>query len=1035
MLNDQIKVLKFPITEQHRGGLSVHVSALKDNQYFEKKILVSVPYDNKNLGVKFETFRDKTKPGSKEKWRAIISNPDSTRAAAEMVATLYDASLDEFSKNNYRSTPTNWQHRYFFQNYSQSLFKEATQRNRKVSNRLMNHYYSNNRWQQRSFFQDYKHRTYTNKSLKQLANTYQWMEGDAMVSVRKSHAPVAVSENKEYTLKSEVSSLSFSDHFASVSLKDEEEGTFKSQLQERDKKEEQNKTHFLNPTKLQRKLASVRSRQNFNETAFFFPHLKTNKKGEVIIEFTMPESLTSWNFKSFAHTPDLKTGSLFASTITQKDFMITSFAPRFFREDDQIVLTAKIDNISNKVQKGLVQLELIDASTLKPIDNINRNLTFEVDEQGTKKMEWLISIPKNIPAINYSIKAVTDEYGDGEEKTIPILKNSILVRESMPMTIRSGQQKSFDFERMKSATTNTTNHHQYSVEVTANPAWSAIQALPYLIEFPYECAEQTYSRLYANAITLHIMNSNEHIKKMFDTWKNSKQGRDPLMSALEQNEELKSLLLKETPWVREAKNETEAKRRLAELFDTDQLTDEISRAAKRLLDLGYHNGWPWFDGGKVSPYITNHLVASYGHLKKLGVASEMMKIKNLKLLSNKINDAVRYLDRHEDQKYWRIKKRNQELYVSRNILHYFYSRSFYLKEIPLPNKEWVNIYKSILKKDWKERGLQEQAMMAISFYRMGELDFAKMMLKSLKERGTVSEERGMFWEQNQSSYYWWTSNIETQALLIEAFNEVNQDKKAVENMRIWLLRNKETNSWNSTKSTAYACYSLLLGGENWLTDEHAIEISVAGKVLKVVKSNPKNSYEVMREPGTGYIKTSWKEQDVKTKLSKIDITNTGKTVAFGSAYWEYFENLDKITSSGTNPIKVEKLLYLKKGEDLHLITKNTTLKIGDEVSVRLSINADRDMEFVHIKDMRASAFEPTEVLSKHRHQNGTWYFQSTKDASVDLFFDFIPKGTYQVSYGLFVTHSGNFSNGICSVECMYAPQFTSHTAGMSIVVE
>ncbi|MFM7021838.1 MAG: alpha-2-macroglobulin family protein [Flavobacteriales bacterium] len=1018
-LKNNQHVLEIPITEAHRGGISVLLSTTKNNRTYEERIDINVPYSNKRLDIKFETFRDKLSPGQQEKWKLILSGPDAAKVSAEMLTCMYDAALDELSYNYYDGV---WQHHLMEENhYGSSLFRNGVRFDATASISIDDDFYvdGNNYYNDLYNYGKYKDGGYYR---------YGAIRGVGRAGTYKNGRTYAFSINANAVAKAEGKVMALADS----------NNSYDSYLGNK-KDLQKEKVHYTVPEVLEEEVAdrpantNIPLRKNFNETAFFFPHLRTNEKGEIIIEFTLPESLTRWKFKTWAHTSDLLSGFSEKEIIAQKNLMITSFAPRFLRANDEIVLTAKVDNISTEAMSPMAHIQLLNAQTMQPLSIKNPDVSLTVAAQSSQKVEWIFSVPEDVDAIIYRISAETANNKDGEELIIPVLKNKMLVRETMPMTIYSGETASFEFDKLKNHKSSTLTNHKYTVEFTANPAWSAIQSMPYLMEFPHECAEQTFSRVFANAITRHIMNSSPKIKAIFAEWEKTKGNGDALLSALDKNPELKSVLLKETPWVNEAQNETEAKRRLAKLFAGNELNKNISVAVKRLIELE-HNGWSWFDGGRPNFYITSHIVGGFGHLNKLNASENLFR--EFPRLKGKVQNGVEFMDREINEWYKEEIKHKTIGTPSSEVVHYLYSRSFY-PDIAYKHQSAMTFYLEHVKKHWKEYCLQNQAMIALTYQRMGDKSFAAAVLASLKERSAFSKEMGMYWKENGSSYYWWSAPIETQALLIEAFAEVGNDKESVERMRLWLLRNKQSSAWNSTKSTALACYALLLQGSDWLSTDNALSVEIAGKAL-VISSQPvagNDAYSLQSEPGTGYVKTSWNDKNVNKKLAEIKVKNNGASVAFGAAHWEYFEQLDKITVANTSPLKIRKELYKVNGSSMEKIVNGSKIAVGDKIKVRLYISSDRQMDFIHLRDMRASALEPVDVISQYHYTPGAWYYQSVKDASVDFFFDRISKGEHVIEYELNVTHQGTFSNGISSIQCMYAPEFSAHSEGISIVVE
>ncbi|MCL7763676.1 MG2 domain-containing protein [Polaribacter sp. Z014] len=813
-------------------------------------------------------------------------------------------------------------------------------------------------------------------------------------------------------------------------------------------------------------LSQIEARKNFKETAFFFPQLRTDKNGQVSFSFTMPEALTRWKLQLLAHTKSLKSATKTLETVTQKELMIVPNAPRFLREGDKITLSAKITNLTNNQLSGFAKLMLTDAITNKEInidlENTNSTKNFTVNKDGNTNVSWQLSIPETVQAVQYKIVAKAGDFSDGEQNVLPVLSNRMLVTETLPIWVRSNETKTFTLDKLKNTSStlsagssSTLKNHKLTLEMTSNPVWYAIQSLPYLMEYPYECAEQVFSRYYANTLASFVANSNPRIQKVFNAWKSS----DALLSNLEKNQELKSLIIQETPWLRDAQSETEQKKRIALLFDLNKMKNEQEKAINKLEDIQMNSGgFPWFKGGRYeSNFITQHIATGFGHLSKLGVENFEPSTKKI------IEKSVNYLDGELLEQYNKLIERAEEIkqkaktekkgkedydnYLAKNNLTYFtiqylYMRSFY-SSISMNNnlQKAVDYYINQTVTYWNDYNLYAKGQIALSLFRSDEKITASQILKSLKENSITSDELGMYWKENAAGYYYYQAPIETQALMIETFSEIENNTETIDNLKIWLLKNKQTNSWNTTKSTSEAVYALLLNGTNWIEASTERSRSVTDMVaIKVGDNeiNPAKLDNVKVEAGTGYFKTSWNGSEITPKMAEVTINKKGEGIAWGGLYWQYFEDLDKITSAGT-PLKLDKKLFLKvnsdTGKELQEITKNTKLKVGDLITVRIELRSDRDMEFIHMKDMRASGVEPVNVLSSYKWQDNIGYYESTKDAATNFFFDRFPKGVYVFEYDVRVNNAGNFSNGITTIQSMYAPEFSSHSKGVRLIVD
>jgi len=1043
-ISNSQKTITIPILEKYRGNFQVHFTFVKHGRQFTYSSPVTVPHTNKMLDLEFETFRNKLLPGQKEEWKIKIKGKKGEKVAAEMVAALYDASLDAFKPNYwgldvlyYDYSNRYWQSNTSFSTANSELIatnwnKSLTGLKLKIYDRLnwFGFYYGNRYSRYRDYYSYDRRGGYDEYDL--LESEEAMMDED--VSGAYGYAEKSKRGGKMDKLSAyNVSAVPPAKDATTISATLGGVATGKS-------------GEANQQTRNGKDFAEVKARKNFAETAFFYPHLQTNSKGEIIIKFTIPEALTKWKFMALAHTKDLKTGMLYEETVTQKDLMVYPNAPRFFRENDKMIFSTKITNLSDKELSGGAKIFFYDALTSKLISDKlligKETASFNVKKGKSTSVNWNITIPEGYSAITYKVVAKAGSHTDGEEMAIPVLTNRMLVTESMPLPIRGNQTKSFKFTKLINNKSTTLKHHKLTLEFTSNPAWYAIQALPYLMEYPYECAEQTFSRFYANSIASHIANSNPKIKAVFESWKKS--SPEAFLSNLEKNQELKAVILEETPWVLNAQNESERKKRVGLLFDLNRMSNELGRALKKLQQLQVANGgWTWFKGMPESRYMTQHIVTGMGHLDHLGVKNIRSDSKTWSMVTK----AVRYLDNRIREDYEWLKKHNVDMekdHLSSTVIQYLYARSYFLKDVQINsrNKEAYNYYQGQATKYWLNKSRYMQGMIALALHRRPSVDKSvtpQFIIASLKENAINHEELGMYWKDNNGGYYWYQAPIETQALLIEAFDEVRNDKESVEAMKVWLLKQKQTQDWRTTKATTEACYALLLRGTELLASDQLVEIKVGNKIIdpKKLDAMPAGRQDVKVEAGTGYFKASWNKTAIKSNMGNVTVTKKDDGVAWGAMYWQYFEQLDKITSAET-PLKLVKKLFLQKNTPSGLvitpIVEGTKLKVGDKIKVRIELRVDRDMEYVHMKDMRAAGLEPINVFSGYRYQDGLGYYESTKDASTNFFFDYLKKGTYVFEYPLRVNMAGDFSNGITSIQCMYAPEFISHSEGVRVKI-
>jgi uncharacterized protein YfaS (alpha-2-macroglobulin family) len=1009
-LNKNSRSFEIPVTESDRGGFGIQIAFVKHNRAYTDYLTFEVPYNNKDLSIAYETFRDKTLPGSEEKWKVKISGSKGDKVAAEMLTAMYDASLDQFKKHGW-TKPSLWPRFSLGQKWNDVYCFSIVQSQEKYNN--SDEYYSVTKiYDALGLNIDLGDRLYSRH--KKLA------KGEVAMAA----APAAE--------RADVSAS-----FATV----EKEGAAKDKISNEELTQQGERVPKAGASKEDsRDESPVQIRKNFNETAFFFPHLHTDADGNIEFSFTMPEAVTQWKWMTLAHTKDLSLGYDEKTIVTQKDLMVQPNAPRFLREGDRMNFSAKIANLTDKEITGQVQLQLIDATTNQPVDgwfkNVMPNQYFTVPAKQSVPVTFSIEIPYqyNKP-VTYRLIAKTGAISDGEEAMLPVVSNRMLVTESLPLPVRGNTTKNFTFEKLvKSGSSETLNHHALTVEYTSNPAWYAVQALPYLMEYPYECAEQIFNRYYANALASTIANASPKIKEIFERWKNV--DSSALLSNLQKNEELKSVLLQETPWVLQAKNEAQQKKNIALLFDLVRMSSELNKWSHKLQELQSSNGgFVWFKGGPDDRYITQYILTGIGHLKKLKALP-----KN-DILDEIIKKALPYLDARMNEDYQEMMKRKtkapQDDHISPLHIQYLYMRSFFPENgVPGGVLKAYSYYRSQSQKGWLKQSRYMQGMIALSLFRTGDVQTAKNIVRSLKENALTNEEMGMYWKEFTGGYYWYQSPIEAQSLLIETFSEVTADITAVNDMKLWLLKQKQTQDWKTTKATADACYALLLQGTNLLVNTPEVTIDLGNIAVR--------SKDQQQEAGTGYFKKVFDEKQVKPEMGNVKVTvssanSEGKAGAsWGAVYWQYFENLDKITPAAT-PLQLTKKLFIEKNTDrgpvLQPINEGDAIKVGDKVKVRIELRVDRSMEYVHMKDMRAACMEPVNVISSFKWQGGLGYYESTKDASTNFFFGQLPKGTYVFEYPLFVTHTGTFSNGITTIQCMYAPEFTSHSEGVNVKVE
>ena len=993
------------VRETDRGNFHLKIAAIRYNRVFTPSVTVVVPWSNKQLSIEYQTFRDKLRPGAEEEWQLKISGPGGEKVAAEMVAAMYDASLDQFAANNWRFPA--------FPNYFMD--------HRHWQGAGFSQVHGNVLTQPRLEWEKLPERNYRQliQNTGLIGRQYMTRSAAPMMNMAASEPAMMKRESPEAEAAAEADGAVPAEYSQSTGGNESEAATPEP--------------------------APITPRTNLDETVFFKPDLRTDEAGNVIVSFKMNEALTRWKFLSFAHTKDLAYALSEKEVVTQKELMVLPSAPRFFRESDEIVFAAKVSNLTESPLSGTARLELFDARTRESIDvafgNDQANVSFQTDGGGSAGLEWKLEVPKGrASAVVYRVTARAGNFTDGEEAALPVLTNRMLVTESQPLALNGGESKTFELAALgKALSSPTAKAHQFTLEFTSNPAWYAVQALPYLMEYPYECTEQIFNRYYANALASSAANKYPKVRQVFTQWRD--QAQDAMLSNLRKNEELKSLLLEETPWVLAAQSEEEQKQNIGLLFDLDRMSREEEATLAKLEDRQQPDGsFAWFPGGNANWHMTQYVVQGIGRLKKLNVTDPAFTAVTDRISLN----GLEFIDREIIKQYTKLKEQvdKQEAkweddHLNSITIHYLYTRSLFNVPAREELQTIIDYYLGQSEKYWLDKGIYEQGLIALALANRKSMETPQQILASLKERALRHDELGMYWKY-PTGWFWHQLPIETHALMIEVFATLDAPAEDISALKIWLLKNKQTNHWPTTTATAAAVYALLNSGDNWLAETQEVKIKFPGW-SKDRYADKIETALAGAEAGTGYFQAKWDGSEVDGNIQKIKVKNPNKGPAWGAAYWQYFEDLDKIDVFEETPLTLKKALFIEKPGDrgpvLEPLAANATLNQGDKLVVRLELRVDRAMEYVHMKDTRAAGLEPINVLSSYHWQDGLGYYESPGDAATNFFMDRLPRGTYVFEYPLRVTYKGEFSNGITSIQCMYAPEFSSHSQGSRISVK
>ncbi len=1002
--------LRYQLSEADRGNLRFNLSYVRFNRIQQEQYTVAVPWTNKSLNIITETFRDKLSPGTPESWLIRIEGDSTASKRAELLASMYDASLDQLRPHRWAFDPfprsgrlAPWQAHYFAAG----------------GPRLNSRYYYRNEAEA-----ELPALRYPSLNLFGFADAYGHLRfmRVTMAGGRDSGAPrpKGIREPEGMVMESRLDGPPPppppADSVREVAA----------------------------PPAPPTQPSPPPLRTNLQETAFFMPKLVTDEQGRTALRFTSPEALTRWKLQLFAHTPELAYGYRELEVVTQKELMIQPNAPRFLREGDRLAFTAKVSNLSAQALSCVARLELYDAATRQPLQQAyglqpEQRLTVAAD--STYSLSWPLEVPYGATgALIYRVTVESERFSDGEENALPVLSSRTLVTETLPLQVRGGQQRSFELLPLsRAAGRSGISHQQFTLEITTNPAWLAVKALPYLLEDGNESTTQLMDRYYANSLSTHIVGKFPQLKSVFDSWKDNPTA---LKSPLLTNEALKSAVLAETPWVMDAASESEQRARIATLFDLSRLSKEQAQAMDQLARRQQPGGgFAWYPGGRESWYISQYVVEKIAHLSQLGVANWESSPQSREV----VGQALAFIDRQFVEHYEELQRRSSRQadvldnnQLSPVVLHYLYTRSYFPSQrAGYADQAAWQYFIGQAEKYWLQLSLYEQGMAALALYRSGREAAARRILASLRDRALRSDELGLYWKR-PAGWQWHELPIETHALMIELFGTLEAPEAELDELRLWLLKNKETNRWETTKATASAVYALLLGGSSWLEESQPLEISFPRAPAALCEA-PLAAAQQSAEAGSGYFQLQWAASDSLPLLASVSLRNPNKVVALGGIYWQSFQPIDQVERSMAGPFSVSRSLYKEvdspAGKRLEALSEGSPLQPGDRLVVRLVVRSDREMSYVHLKDLRGSGLEPVEKRSGYRWEGGLSYYLSTTDLAANFFIDYLPKGSFVLEYPLQVVHRGNYSSGLASLQSFYAPAFSSHSEGVRVEVK
>ena len=977
-LSDSVVSFRFPYKKEYGDGILVSMAFVKDGRLYSHNARIMKPAPEKKLQLKWTTFRDKLRPGQQEEWKLTVLYPDGSPAEAEMLATMYDASLDKI--------------------YSAHKLDFGVDFHYVVPLTYWNTSYMRNAY------------LYVDFPLKRLrAVPLEYSELIIPSTGRMEAMVVGYGGSPRATL---AGALKIRGRSAANAVMNQEAVTDMVLQEEMVETSAQEKVEMGSSEELA-ETGDIQIRENFAETAFFYPQLRTNEKGEVSISFVLPESLTRWKFMGLAHTRNVDYGKIEATATASKEFMLQPNMPRFVRVGDKANIAASLMNLSDKGVKGTVRMELFNPETEKVF--YSQKQKFDVKGGETGHVNFTFEVSDKYAVMACRMVADGDTFSDGEQRYIPVLTDKQWVTETVPLNVNGEGAHIFSLENLFNKHSKTASEQRLTVEFTAHPAWYAVQALPVVANPQNEDALSWATAYYAHSLAACIVKENPRIKQIFDSWKAQSGTKETFMSNLQKNQELKNILLAETPWLTEATNEAEQKQRIATLFDLNTMNSQLAVSVEKLGELQNADGaWSWYKGMQGSRYVTTQVMEMLVRLNALTHQDADSRMQPM------IQKGFEYLGKQAAEEYKSMKEAEKKgavgLRPSEQVLRYLYICALDGKA---PVDEKVNRYFiDKLSGEGKELTIYGKALGAIILQQAGKVAEAKLFMQSLMEYSVVTDEMGRYFDTPKARYSWFSYKIPTEVAAMEAIQRITKDTKAIDEMKRWLLKQKQTQTWETPIATADAVYALMAtGASDLLANTGGVEITLGKEVIRTPADN-----------AIGYIKKTVSGDVMNIKKVSVDKEGTG--MGWGAVYAQYLESMDQIGEQG-NGLSVSRQLY--KGDEA--LNESAPLKVGDKITVRLTVKADRDMDFVQIKDDRAACMEPLQAVSGFRWSNGLGYYQATKDASTQFFIDQMRKGTYVIEYQVYVNRTGEYQAGIATVQSAYAPEFGGHTRGYRVMVE
>lgn len=976
-LSNAVKTYRLSYKDEYGSGVRINLIWVKEGKTYTHNVTVQQPLPDKKLILKWSTFRDRLTPGQQEEWTLNITRPDGTPAYAQLMATMYDASLDQLTPfswyfNSMMSVSLPWTNWRTANIYSADFYGRMSQKLATVS--------------PLDFGSIMTGSGLALISSEELAtsvfggSTGRYLTGTVQSIMVRGAAPM-MSKNAQ-------DGASYS--AALSETVDTGSGDMEAQIEEEFTATE----------------PSVPLRENLNETAFFYPALMTDAAdGSVSVKFTLPESVTTWRFMGFAHDKEMNYGQIEGKAVAAKTVMIQPNMPRFVRVGDRAVISARIFNTAGKTVNGTAIMQLVDPETEKVV--LETKQKFEVAADSTGAVSFNYCPTSDHSLLICRVFAEGKDFSDGEQHYLPVLSDEELVTTTVPFTQHEPGVKTID---LKPLFPENGRDNKLTVEYTNNPAWLVIQALPYINNAREDNAISLATAYYANSISAFIMKQSPRIKTVFDQWKREA-GQESLMSSLEKNQELKNMVLDETPWVADADTESDQKQMLANYFDESTLANNLSTNLEKLrkLQSTADGSWCWWPGMRYgSPSLTAAITETLVRLNKMtGNQSDTksMTDKAMTFLGNTV------IKEYEEAK--EAEKKGQPVYINvDNAVHYLYICAISDRELTSKESEAADYLLENLKKRNTNLNLYYKALMAVVLADNGDMQLARQYVQSLEEYSVATEETERYYDSPQTGYSWFDYGIPTQVAAIEAMTLVDAQgyAKTTDEMKRWLLQQKRVQGWTTPFNNVNAVYALLNGNMAVLESKAEAVLAIDGKRLETPEATA----------GLGYVKAS----TTPDKVSTFTATKSSEGTSWGAVYAQSVQKTSSVEVSSAG-MSVTREVLTTNGKPV------TSLHVGDKITVRITIRADRDYDYVQVSDKRAACMEPVTQLSGYR----MGYYCTPKDNATNYYFDRMSKGSHVIETEYYIDRTGLYETGTCTVQCAYAPEYSARSASITLEIK